>query len=99
MRKIFLPLTVILFFFISASVNAQIGGFCNASIGSIAITSSTGNGCPGNNSTTLTLSGTHVGSLQWLYSLDGVSWEEIDGETGNSYTADDLTVTTRYALR
>jgi len=99
MRKIFLPLIIFLSFLVCESANAQIGGFCNASIGSIAITSTTGNGCPGNNSTTLTLSGTHVGSLQWLYSLDGISWVEIDGETGTSYTADDLTVTTRYALR
>jgi len=99
MRKIFLPLIIFLSFLVCESAKAQLGGFCNASIGSIAITSSTGNGCPGNNSTTLTLSGTHVGSLQWLYSLDGISWVEIDGETGTSYTADDLTVTTRYALR
>src|SRR5678815_1169489 len=99
MRNIFLPLIIFLSFLVCESAKAQLGGFCNASIGSIAITSSTGNGCPGNNSTTLTLSGTHVGSLQWLYSLDGISWVEIDGETGTSYTADDLTVTTRYALR
>ena len=100
MRKIFLPLIIFLSFFVCTSANAQRGGGgCDASAGSLAITSSTGNGCPGNNNTTLTLSGTHVGSLQWLYSLDGVNWVEIDGETGTSYTADDLTVTTRYALR
>src|SRR5258706_3596368 len=117
MRKMLLPLTVILALLFCVSAEAQVkllkkgkspstsdyklitnSPGCSAAAGTLSKTSSTGNGCPGSNSTLLTLSGTINGSLQWYYSLDGVEFEPLDDTTGNSYTATYLTDTTYYAV-
>jgi hypothetical protein len=51
--------------------------------------------CTGINSTVLTLSGS-VGSIQWQSSSDGITFNNISGQTAATYTATNLTATTYY---
>jgi gliding motility-associated-like protein len=52
--------------------------------------------CAGSNSTALTVNGELGNVLKWLYSTDGVTWNNI-GVTTDQYTAQNLTTTTRFA--
>lgn len=54
--------------------------------------------CSGTNSTLLSVSG-HVGSIQWQSSADDVTFTDISGATGTTYTATNLTATTFYRVR
>jgi hypothetical protein len=51
--------------------------------------------CSGTNSALLTL-GSSVGAIQWQSSTDNITFADISGETGTTYTATNLTVTTYY---
>jgi 6,7-dimethyl-8-ribityllumazine synthase len=51
--------------------------------------------CGGTNSTVLTLSG-QTGSIQWQSSTDNITFSDIVGATGTTYTATNLTATTYY---
>ena len=51
--------------------------------------------CSGTNSTLLTLSG-YTGSIQWQSSPDNLTFGNLSGETGATYTATNLTATTYY---
>ena len=51
--------------------------------------------CSGSNNTVLTLNGS-TGSVQWQSSSDNVSFSDISGQTGLTYTASNLTATTYY---
>ncbi len=51
--------------------------------------------CTGTNSVLLTLSG-YVGTIQWQSSTDNTTFTSLTGETSDTYTATDLTVTTYY---
>lgn len=51
--------------------------------------------CSGTNSTLLTLSG-YTGSIQWQSSTDNITFTNISGATGATYTATNLTATTYY---
>ncbi|WEK36358.1 MAG: gliding motility-associated C-terminal domain-containing protein [Candidatus Pseudobacter hemicellulosilyticus] len=53
--------------------------------------------CSGDNSSPMTLSGQRGDVISWLSSTDGVSWLPV-ANTAASYTAEDLTATTRYAV-
>jgi gliding motility-associated-like protein len=53
------------------------------------------NVCTGTNSTLLTLGG-NTGTIQWQSSPDNNIFTDISGETGQTYTAIDLTATTYY---
>ncbi|MEO0038087.1 MAG: hypothetical protein RIQ59_1298, partial [Bacteroidota bacterium] len=53
--------------------------------------------CTGTNSTVLTLSG-NVGTIQWQSSTDNVTFTNISGATGQTYTATNITATTYYRV-
>lgn len=52
--------------------------------------------CAGANASTITLSGNTGNVLKWLSSTDGVTWADIPNTT-NSYLAQNLNTTTRFA--
>ncbi|MEI6297150.1 MAG: hypothetical protein WCO84_05955, partial [bacterium] len=54
--------------------------------------------CPGNNSTLITLSG-NTGTIQWQSSPDNISFTNIAGETGSTYTALNLLSTAYYRAK
>ena len=78
---------------------------CSANSGTVSITvtpisvagtiSGSRSVCTGTNSSVLTLSGS-TGSIQWQSSSDNVTYTDITGETGTTYTATNLTATTYY---
>jgi hypothetical protein len=53
--------------------------------------------CSSNNSTLLQASG-YVGGIQWQSSLDNATFNDIAGETSNTYTATNVTTTTYYRV-
>ena len=53
--------------------------------------------CPGCNSTQLTLSGNN-GTIQWQSSINNSSFNNISGATSQSYTANNLSLTTYYRV-
>ena len=53
--------------------------------------------CTGTNSTLLTLSGQNGDVVGWLSSADGITWTPV-AHTAVSYTAQNLTATTQYAV-
>jgi len=56
-----------------------------------------GNLCPGNNSTTMSLTNSlHVATIQWASSADNQNFTEIGGANGTSYTATNLTANTYF---
>jgi hypothetical protein len=83
-------------------------GTCNLSLtmnGSAVVTANpasvggtiTGAGsvCTGSNSTLLTLAG-NTGTIQWQSSTDNVTFADISGQTGSTYTVTNLAATTYY---
>lgn len=51
--------------------------------------------CSGTNNTILTLSG-NIGTIQWQSSTDNINFATIPSQTGNTFTATNLTTTTYY---
>lgn len=51
--------------------------------------------CPGNNSTTLTLSG-NIGGIQWQTSSDDITFTTIAGATSTTYTSTNINATTYF---
>ena len=51
--------------------------------------------CTGTNNTMLTLSG-NIGTIQWESSTDNINFTTIPSQTGNTFTATNLTTTTYY---
>ena len=102
MRKIFLPLTIILLLLFCAPAFAQKikpPADCNVSAGEITVTHSSPTiKCPGVNSTTLVLNGNDEGDIVWFSSVDGEIWELVEGVTGTQYVASNLLDTTYFIV-
>src|SRR5690606_30678270 len=79
----------------SAQTSASV--VVNVDAASVAGTISGGGAtvCAGINNTVLTLVG-NTGSIQWQWSSDDVSFSNIAGQNGQTYTASNLTSTTYY---
>jgi hypothetical protein len=77
-----------------AQFNVEVAVSPEANAGTI---SGAGSVCVDVNSSTLSVSG-NVGNLQWQSSSNNVSFSNIGGETGASYTATNLSSTTFYRV-
>jgi hypothetical protein len=77
-----------------AQFNVEVAVSPQASAGTISGAASV---CTDVNSSTLSVSG-NVGNLQWQSSSNNVSFSNIGGETGASYTATNLSSTTFYRV-
>jgi CshA-type fibril repeat protein len=65
--------------------------------GTLAITTGSSTVCSGTNSTTMTLSG-NTGTRQWQSSTNNITFNNIVGSVGATYTATNLSATTYYRV-